>query len=180
MKRIFFILLLILSNSYSAQLVFGGPELKYTIINGQDNGLLIGARGGAYINDGFFAGAELAGLVSDIKVGGTSADAEKYIGFGYGGILIGTHFNENLIATILLGAATISKNDTFTQQSSILERGTDAFVCEIGIEYKLANTSFGLSYRFLDGWTDSELTEPDLSSINLYLAFDFGKLNFKL
>jgi hypothetical protein len=153
---------------------FGGPELRFTSLNGEMNPL-IGGKGAWLINQRWMLGG--AGFGSTRRIDDTSYR------LGYGGLMVGRVFNpQNLLhfsVELLAGAGGISEDHAHDQMGQY-DNGDSIVIAEPGI-YSLINlaefakVSLGLSYRWVNGVDKPGLSNSDLSGLSFNLAVLFGR-----
>jgi len=175
MKKIVLITMLGIALLYSKGTnLYGGPALTYSIVN-SSFATLVGGEVGYFVDKEkkTFVSLNYNLLASDIKIGGSGTNKDKYIGLKYGGIVFGTDVYKKIFVRLMIGWSDISMLSSVDTSGG----GSGSFVSEYGVEYrgkKLKNFVLGLSYRLIDRWPNEELKEAKLSGINFHLKFNFG------
>lgn len=161
---------------------FGGPLVMATQVM-NDWGVMIGGKGGAIVNHKFAFGGIGMALVSEHKFFGDNLKEENNaalnLGFGSGGVFIQYIHRQpdNLIQfsvplNIMAGGVSIDENEVEVESSSI-------FILEPGVnlEFNISDNfkpGILVSYRQVFGASLINVSNQDLSGINLGLVFKFG------
>ena len=163
---------------------YGGPLIEVADIN-SDWGIFIGGKGGVIVNRKFAFGGVGKGLVNAMDFSGDDLnendDAPLSLTYGVGGVFV--EYISNLESPIhfsipihLMGGEVTVEDAT----SSGLEiESSGIFVIEPGInlEFNLAKhfiPGIHISYRQVLGSSLVNLSDQDLSGVNIGLVFKFG------
>ncbi|MFC2125834.1 hypothetical protein ACFLU5_13585 [Bacteroidota bacterium] len=165
---------------------YGGPVIKYTMIN-DEGALLVGGYGGWFINDAIMLGIGGYGLTSDIPVADqdrTDTTTAMTYDLGYGGLMLEFTVKSKKLIHISFGSliggggiVQISKNSYDVNETSL--DGGGYFVTEPFLNLELNITRFfrisaGGGYRFTVGTYSQGITAEDLNTFSGNLAFKFG------
>ena len=152
---------------------FGGPEIRFTQIDGKGN-VLMGGKGAWLVNHQYYLGG--AGFGAIKKIGKENVD------LGYGGILLGYIFPSQHLFTysveLLAGAGGISGNTSTVSTNGNISDDTifvfePAAYVQINIT-KFANINAGISYRMIGGSNTNGLSNADLSGLSANINIMFG------
>lgn len=173
---------------------FGGPEVKFSTINGEF-ATFVGGRGGVIINSSFIVGIAGYGVVTSHELDNYFisgyADSSAYLRVGYGGLYLGYVINPLKIAhittglTIGGGGAMYTRayyqpeedywdKHKFTYESSPFMIIEPAIGAELNIT-KFMRVEIGASYRFITFVELPQTVNSDIAGFSGYLIFKFGK-----
>lgn len=162
---------------------YGGPLIQASYIN-DDWGIMMGGKGGVVINRRFALGGIGMGLINSTEFSGDDLkgdnNASLNLEYGVGGIFAEYIFKlESPIhfsIPVNFMAGGIAVNDATSDAE--IESAT-IFVIEPGInvEFNVSKTfipAINLSYRQVFGSSLDNLSNQDISGVNLGLVFKFG------
>lgn len=151
---------------------FGGPEIRFTQIDGKGNAL-IGGKGAWLVNHQYYLGGAGFGAVK--KFG------NEDLSLGYGGLLMGYIFPSQKLFTysveLLAGAGGISRNDNVASYGNHQEDTIIVFEPAVYAQLnltKFANINAGISYRTIGDSNTSGLSNSDLSGLSANINIVFG------
>jgi hypothetical protein len=159
---------------------FGGPVVKFGMINGE-TGILVGGRGGWIINHTFIVGGGGYGLANNVRAKTLGPNGERYINFGYGGLELEyipqSDKLVHLSFMVLIGAGGVGWRD---EESGNNSADDAVFVVEPAVHATLNVTevfriSAGASLRLINGVNYSVTSNASLSGPSVFLTFRFGK-----
>jgi hypothetical protein len=168
---------------------FGGPEVRYTRIADQD-GLMLGARGGIIVNRSLVLSGAAYGMVTEID-SPTPSDplalfAATDIRFGYGGFQLEYIVKPDAVAHVSLsalvgGGATqqvIDRPGRGVRDDDEIGETDGFFVFEPGVNLEVNMTRWlhlagGVSYRAVNGVERPYLSNSDLSGISATVGVKF-------
>jgi hypothetical protein len=170
---------------------FGGPAVRYTRVADQD-GVMIGARGGVIINRSLVLSGAAYGLVNDVDAPNDSTGpfaplelrAPLDLRFGYGGFELEYILKPDAVAHVSLSALVGGGATQYVLDRSFFDDrerigGTDAFfVLEPGVNLEVNVTrglhmGGGVSYRAINGADRPGLSNDDLSGVAATFAVKF-------
>ncbi|MCB2208272.1 MAG: hypothetical protein KQH67_08220 [Bacteroidetes bacterium] len=203
MKRYSFILLTILLSIYSYSQTekilsldhhlktrtitsYGAPLVNFTQMN-KNWGVLIGGKGGVLINQKFSFGGIGMGMVKDPKFNGAGSpdfnNNPLEVSLGSGGLFVEYIFNFNfpvslsIPVNLMAGGVSVKDTETDTKIESsgiyILEPG-------INVAFRVSANfapTINVSYRQVFGSDLENLTNKEISGLNLGLILKFGNFN---
>ena len=170
--------------------IYGGPEFKFTNINGE-LGFMSGGRGGIVIGRVFTIGGAGYGLSTFHKVKFSEAVAYN-LETGWGGLFMEyvnqpnklIHFSIN---TLIGGGKASYRNRTFIKDEwddvDIARSGFFLFEPGANIEFNLASflrLSIGGSYRVVAGLDMAGLKNNDLGGYSINAGLKFGLDDFNV
>ncbi|MDH5258009.1 MAG: hypothetical protein OEX07_08365 [Gammaproteobacteria bacterium] len=149
---------------------FGGPTIHFTEINGETN-YLVGGQGAWLINQKYYLGGAGYGSIKDVEDTNEKLD--------YGGLLAGMKFDPlnkiHYSADILVGMGSLDDDSSNSNSSE------DIFlVIEPGVYVNISLTRFaeldiGITYRYINGSDQQDMSDSDLSSVSIGASVMFGK-----
>jgi hypothetical protein len=172
---------------------FGGPEVRYTRIADQD-GLMLGARGGVILNRSIVLSGAGWGMVTEIDSppnsdGSFDIQALTDIRFGYGGFQFEYLVKPDAVAHVglsaLVGGGATQRvfdrpgRDGFRDDDDNRIGDPDGFfVFEPGVNLEVnvmrwLHMSGGVSYRIVNGVERPNLSNDDLSGISATFGVKF-------
>ena len=173
---------------------FGGPEVRYTRIQGED-AMLVGGKGGLLLNHSFVIGGAGYGIVTSHKVDGydwsgiepfKARDSVACLEGGWGGLYMEyinhPHKRIHLAASALIGAGGLvytNPRDWDDDKKHEIYESSAFFVFEPGIwielnVFKFMRIDFGAAYRVVAGLDLPNTENSDLSGPSLNMAVKFG------
>ncbi|KAA3638087.1 MAG: hypothetical protein DWQ02_05615 [Bacteroidetes bacterium] len=163
---------------------YGGPFIHVTQIN-NDWGGIIGGKGGVVINGKFAFGGLGMGLINNMEFLGDDLNgnnnASLSLVYGAGGVFAEYIFNfESLIhfsIPVNLMAGSVAVQDATSEDLEIESSGI--FIIEPGINLEFNLTKYFkpgiyLSYRQVFGSSLVNLSDQDISGVNIGLIVKFG------
>lgn len=150
---------------------FGGPFMDFTSVN-HEFAHMMGGGGGVLLNDFFFGGYG-EGLTNYINVQGTE------VSFGHGGFWTGYSFFAHraihpcISAQIGWGSITQRDNDYNYYEPDNVFTVNPTLELEMNF-LQFFRLSIGANYRYVTGVNTLNLSDQDLSSPGVFLAFKFG------
>jgi hypothetical protein len=161
---------------------YGGPEVKFSSINGEWE-VLVGGRGGWIINHQFVVGGAGYGLVTEGETnpGTVFPYLNDTFDMGYGGLLLGYISRSNRLVhvtlDVLIGGGGITPRDDVFQGNF----DEDAFfILEPSVNFELnvsrkIRFAFGGGYRITSGVEYFDLDDEDIGGTAINLMLKFGK-----
>lgn len=151
---------------------FGGPALKVANIKGGSH-LLLGGQGSLLINQHLYLGGGGYGTINEIGDG--------YGSYSYGGVHLGTFFNQHKAVHYYIEMGIYSGNisPTGTDINTIIAESEQFTLYEtsFGLALNLMEYSkmtIGLSHRSAQGVDTPELSADELGGASFSLAMQFG------
>ena len=159
---------------------FGGPVVKFGMINGE-TGVLMGGRGGWIINHTFIVGGGGYGLATNVRAKTPGPNGERYVNFGYGGLELEYVPQSNKLVHLsfmmLIGGGGVGWRDEAGGNNS----ADDAiFIVEPAVHATLNVTevfriSAGASFRLISSVSYGATSNASLGGPSVFLTFRFGK-----
>ncbi|UCH62552.1 MAG: hypothetical protein JSU77_12265 [Fidelibacterota bacterium] len=164
---------------------FGGPHLMLGRIKGE-TAVLTGGWGGWLINHTLMVGGGGYGLVNDLAAGQTETGEDRYLNFGYGGMILGFILGSDRLVHVtahtLFGLGDVGyRHHRLTEESWEEDTIHDViFVIQPTLGVELNVTRFfriaaGGSYRHVAGTDMVDITDGDLGGFGAELTLKFGK-----
>lgn len=174
---------------------FGGPYMLYSQLNGEDV-YFAGGRGAAIINNFFIIGGGGAGLVypgeRDNFNNYQYDNDEKYLHFGYGGVLVGFNLFQkrmiNISLTSLFGGGALYFSNSYCEDEEEFQESQKEFQMSSIDEFFVAEPTAmvhlnitrwfriggGVAYRYTKGIDSGGFTDEDFNNWSFICAADFG------
>lgn len=164
---------------------FGGPQLMLGPVKGE-TAILTGGWGAWLINHTLMIGGGGYGLVNELPAGLTAAGDNRYLNFGYGGMILGLVLGSDrlvhLTAHTLVGGGNVGyRYHRLPEEDWIDDSVNDLiFVIQPTLGVELNVTRFfrieaGGSYRYVIGSDLDDTTDDDLRGFGAELTLKFGK-----
>lgn len=164
---------------------FGGPQLMLGRVKGE-TAVLTGGWGAWLINHTIIIGGGGYGLVNELAAGQTADGEERYLNFGYGGMILGLVLGSDrlihLTAHSLIGPGSVGYRHHHMMEEDWSEDSVHdlVFVIQPTLGVEMNVTRFfrieaGGSYRYVIGTDLDEMTDDDLRGFGVELTLKFGK-----
>ncbi|MBA7600106.1 MAG: hypothetical protein GH143_09405 [Calditrichaeota bacterium] len=163
---------------------FGGPQLTLGQVKGEI-AVLTGGWGAWLINHTLIIGGGGYGLVNDLPAGQTATGEDRYLNFGYGGMILGFILGSDrmvhLTAHSLIGPGSVGYRHHMMEEDWSEDSVQDlVFIVQPTLGVELNVTRFfriaaGGSYRYVIGADLADITADDLCGFGAELTLKFGK-----